>query len=157
MDNDMWKNILDSKENIEHIKQYIPPNTRVLYIGDCNSELYKQVNVDIKDNLKVIDSSLITISDSVLSFALNSLYLLKNGYFELVIIDLHNTEELSSAIKNVIHNDRPNVLIINHTNSIYRYSAIYDNSNIFRQYDYILEINNTQYVLIQKDCYSVEN
>lgn len=77
--------------------------------------------------------------------------------FSKVTIKYETYEDTFNNIKDCLHYTYPKVLVIDNLQNPDVARAIYDSGDLFREHDYVLELANTQYCLVRRDCYFKQN
>lgn len=112
--------------NDSHLSQYLPATYRGLVIENSNIDgMYDFLNERLENT---------------------------EPFFRRIRVSFITYELTCKGIRLALM-ERPDVLIIDNLDRIDVARAIYDNAHLFRQHDYLLEISNTQYCLVRRDCY----
>ena len=148
-------NMLDFYDNLNHINSYVLENPKFLCIGNEKGlccEYLKEYHLE-----DFIGSSIVTLPDEQVNYLDPKFYqpfLDENGQFNLVFLSCLNKERVLDLITNIIKQITPEVIIIDRYKEKLIFDSIYQSSDLFTKYNYILEIVNSQYVLVRRDCYS---
>lgn len=152
MDNDV-ENMCEFDRNLDHIKFYIPENPNFLCFG---SELDWNIRYLKSYHKKDFKNSEIEVVLSLKDFLTSSFHdktIKEIRFTNIVHISSIRTDPLFRIIR-YISCLFPEIIIIDKDKYGYSINELYDTINSVDITNYILEVNNSQYVLVRRDCYS---
>lgn len=130
----------DFYNKTEHLSTFLPKEYLIIYIDE----------MFLDRNREDVDSEISKELDKVQILSTNY------DYFRRMVIECTSYEDVKSTIR-VCLRHRPDVLEISYLDNPEVARAIYDSGDLFSQHDYVLEIANTEYILVRRDCYFKQN